>query len=251
MRSFPRCLLALSAIAALGACSSDSSVAPVARPATLDGALGELSLSSVLSGGVATAMPGAAISLTPGNCAFNSVSQSFVCATVTAGGYTVSSSFTLLTASGGAQSAFDQATTAAVRSTSSVSGSQVFNGSTLVTDMTQTLTLSGLLTGVHTLNGTQLVKETDTPSGGVASTMTLATTIADLVLPADPTPGHYPKSGMITTTLTQPAQPGLPAYNFSMAVTFNGTSKVDVTITDAGITQHCTVDLAAKTPSCV
>ena len=250
MRSVSRLIFAASALVALAGCSSDSSVAPVSRPATLDGALGELTLSAIMPAGVTSTFPGAAASLTPNNCAFDAASRSFICATVNGSGYTINSSFDLLNSSGAAQSAFDQATTAAIRTKSTVTGSQVINGETFSTDVAQTLTLSGLLSGVHTLNGTQLLKLTSTPAGGTASTMTVSTTITELVLPAEPGPGRYPRSGTIAQTLSAPGRAGMPALNSSTLITFNGTSKVDVVISFGPVSQHCIVDLAASAPSC-
>lgn len=251
MRTVPRLLLAASALVALSGCSSDSSVAPVAQPTTLDAALGELSLQTIMPSSVTTSSPLALAAIAPAGCAYNAVSQSFACGTVTGNGFTMTSGFTLLTAAGAPQAAFDQATTAAIRTTTALTSSQVMNGETFAADMTQTLTLSGLLSGVHTLNGTQLMHISTTPATGSGTTTTISTAITDLVLPDQPGAGHYPKSGTIAQNISMPVRGTLPAFTASTLVTFNGTSKVTVVISSGGLSQRCTLDLAGSgLPTC-
>lgn len=221
------------------ACGSDSAVAP--RANTLDSALGELSLTSGLPS--ASGMPaGKPPGITPGTCAFDAGSQSFTCPVVSGSGYTVTRSYTLLNASGTPQSAFDPATTAAIRSTSSATGSTTLGGVTTTFDATETRTLSGLLAGAHVLNGTGLSHATTT--GTYASRSTTATTITDVVPPDALGPGNYPKSGSVAMAITDERSFG-PPVTTRITMTFNGTSKVSIVITDAFITQRCTFDLAA------
>src|SRR5678816_1888475 len=85
-------------------------------------------------------------------CAYADGSQSFVCAPFAAKGLTISQSFTLLSSSGASQSAFDRATTNAVRASSITTGTLSEGGTTLTERAGRDLTLSGLISGPHTLN---------------------------------------------------------------------------------------------------
>jgi hypothetical protein len=140
---------------AASACGSDASVAPASTAqTTLDQALGELTLPvlSTAGGSISDLFPGGP--QLGARCAYAPVSQSFVCPPATASGLTINQSFTLLTTSGAKQSAFDHATTESVRMNTAVAGSVSSEGATLTLDGQEELTLSGLVTGRHTINGT-------------------------------------------------------------------------------------------------
>jgi hypothetical protein len=100
----------------------------------------------------------------PSACTYVAASQSFTCPTQTVNGVTITLSYTLLDAAGHPQSSPNIATTAAVRTLSTVKGTLTLLpgnagaiSGTLTLDRTEDMTLSGLLTGVHTLNGTASV----------------------------------------------------------------------------------------------
>lgn len=235
-------LVAVLALLAAGACS-ESSTAPARGPVDLPTALSEMSLTSYLPAG---ATAGGAIPLSSVNaagCAYNGSVQSFVCAPVTTAGLTINSSYTLLSSTGAPLAAFDAATTAAIRSTMTVNGTMGTGTSALQVDERQVMTLSGLLTGQHVLDGTQVAHLT-----GTVSTQrfdeTITTTIAGLVPPDRPGAGAYPRAGTITMTIAGSTIATPSTSGITLVMKFNGTSKVDVTISGLGTTQHCVIDLA-------
>jgi len=242
--------IALAFVAAsLVACGPDSSVAPDHPPADLGAVLGEMTLPS-LAGSLVPGVPAtpAVSALTPSSCAYSAASQSFTCPVVTASGLTFTRSFTLLSASGTPQSQFDPTATAAVRTNTTMAGTVTTSGSTITMDGKDEFTLSGILTGVHTLNGTSLMHVTGTEPGSAAPyAVTISSTIADLVLPATAA-DKWPKSGKVAMDVTDSMQ-GAPG-TLHMTMTFNGTSKVAVTMTSSGLSFSCTVDLASQAPTC-
>ncbi|MDB4884184.1 MAG: hypothetical protein JWL95_2950, partial [Gemmatimonadetes bacterium] len=76
------------------------------------------------------------------------------------------------------------------------------------------------------------------------------TTISNVVLPAHASTSPYPKSGTITVDQAASVAGGT-SLTSRLVKTFNGTSKVVVTLTVDGRTiPGCTIDLASATPSC-
>ncbi len=248
LREF-RALALVIVAASVAACGSDSSTAPDHPPADLNTVLSEMVLPSIASS-LVPGMPAApeTSALSSSSCSYSSASQDFTCPTVTASGLTFTRSFTLLSASGTPQSQFDPAATAAVRTNSALAGTITSDGSTITVDGQDELTLSGILTGVHVLNGTSVmnVHGTDAESTTPYS-MSITTTTANLVLPATPA-DKWPKSGSILMDVTDSMQ-GSP-MTMHMTMTFNGTSKVVVTMSSDGLSVNCTVDLASQSPSC-
>ena len=245
-------LVALVALAAFAGACSDSSTGPGAlQPAELSQVLAELQPSSIgaLSSQISVAPVAGLSAPAPSSCSFDAASKSFLCPNVSVTGITVTRSFMLLDASGNAQSQFDQATTAAVRLKSTFAGTVVSGSSTVTIDQQQESTLSGLLTGVHVLDGTSLGHVNGTIGNGTTSTQitsTVATTIDKLVLPRSSTGAdRFPASGSITVNNSTMIG-ALPAVATSVTITFNGTSKATVTITSNGHTTSCTVDLSAQ-----
>jgi hypothetical protein len=241
------------------ACGSDSSVAPNTPPATLatlEQALTELTLPalSAVGSSVSGLFPEGPV-LGTGSCAYTAESQSFVCTPATAGGVTIEQSFTLLTASGATQSAFDQATTASVTTNTSVTGTEVDESSTITIDGQEELTLSGLLTGPHTLNGSSHVHLAGTFDDGTTNVpldITVTSSITNVVLPANTTLGAqiWPTSGTIVVE-SSGSFADLPPSTSRLTMTFNGTSTVTVTITESGVSQTCKQDLAKPETGCV
>jgi hypothetical protein len=244
-------LAALSAVAALASACSDST-APAVQPADLSTVLAELQPSS-LAGISAQLSPVPIASLsapTPSSCNYDAATKSFICPNVAITGVTVSRNFTLYDANDNPQTAFDKTTTAAVRMQTSASGTVTTGGTTLAVDAQQDVKVSGLLTGIHTLDGTSVAHANGTIGSGTTTTplsSTASVTFSHLVLPRESTgPHRFPASGTITA-LTTATYGALPTVATSVSITFDGTSKAAVTLTVNGLTTHCTVDLSSET----
>lgn len=238
------------AVATLAACGSDSSVAPDHPPADLGTVLSEMTLPAFAGSFVtgAPAVPTAA--LVPSSCSYSAASQSFTCPSVTASGITLTRSFTLLNAAGTPQSQFDPATTAAVRTNSTSAGTIDSPGMTITVDSKDDMTLSGLLSGVHVLNGTSVMHMTGTESGGTTYAMTTNTSIANLVLPATAA-DKWPKSGQIIMDITGSMLDVEGAEGpVRVIMTFNGTSKVAMTMKLGDFSSSCTIDLTQPSAAC-
>lgn len=246
-----RALRALSfvTVAAFAAACSSDSTAPDRQPADLGAVLTEMNVPGV----AATLIPSmpatpSAAAPTPSSCSYEATSQRFYCPTVTASGVTFSRWFTLLNAAGTAQSQFDAATTDAVHMNTSLMGNFTANGSTVSVAGNEDLTLRGLLSGVHTLAGTSLINVTGTDAKvGAPYILSVSTTVNDLVLPSSPA-DKWPKSGSVTIDATHALAGTTTTSHLSAA--FNGTSKVNVSLTSGGITVSCIVDLASQNPGC-
>lgn len=234
-------------------CSSDSSVSPEQElPAELGAVLSEMALPA-LAGLASTLSPvptsGLSAPSTSG-CSFIAASQSFACPPVSVNGLTVTRSFVLLDASGAAQSAFGKTTTAAVRTSTRLTGTLTASGGSLTVDQTQELTLSGLLTGVRVLNGTSEARVVSAGNGGTIApfTATTKTTISNLMLPAARGIGQpaWPTSGTIALDMTTQLPAGGAPVTTRSLITFNGTSEVVVTFDKGGVLERCTIDLAGR-----
>lgn len=241
---------ALVAVAILASACADVT-APAVQPADLNQVLAELQPASVA--GVHSALSPAPVTglaaPVPSSCSYDATAKSFTCPNVTVSGVTVSRRFTLYDASGNAQSSFDRASTAAVRMQTSFTGTVASGGTTMALDQRQDYTLSGLLTGVHTLDGTSLGHVTGTVSNGSTSTpitSTITTTTTGLVLPRSSTGAdRFPAGGTIAA-LTETTIGALPTITTSVLVAFDGTSRAAVTITTGGRTTRCTIDLTRE-----
>jgi hypothetical protein len=245
------------ALAAAVACGGDSATAPTSYPpATLDQALAELSIPALSAGDNSFVDLGAAApSLDPTRCAYSATVQSFVCTPISESGITINQSFTLLTASGAKQSAFDAATTDAVRANTTVAGTLVEQGTSLNLSGQQQITLSGLVSGPHVLNGTSTLTAAGTVVDGTTSypvNITVATSIANLVLPAHESTSSqlWPSSGSVTVDVNGSIGP-VSVSQARTVITFSGTSTVNVTMTGGGVTKSCKVDLTKAAPECV
>ena len=249
----PLRLAALVAAAAFATACSDSPTGPVVGEAPeLSQVLSELQPASLapLASQISAAPITGLDAPNPSSCTYESSTQRFVCPNVAITGITVSRSFTLLDASGNPMSQYDRTATAAVRMMSSFAGTVTSGASSVTVDQTQDVTLSGLLTGVRTLNGTALGHLAGTIGNGTTTTAiasTINTTITNLVLPQSSTgPDRFPKSGVIAVATTSSIG-ALPSFTTNVSITFNGTSKASVVVTGGGATTSCTVDLSAQT----
>ena len=249
-------LLALAVL--MGACSSESSVGPsTQRTTTLSQVLSEMTLpwmaatssvgdkSRALSFGAPVAS----------NCAYSATLQSFACPTATANGLTITQSFTLLDASGKPQSQFDANATAAVRLKSTIAGTPPPTGtSTLSIDQQLDMTVSGLLTSTHVLNGTMtthMTVNTTSVSPAPPTSFDMNMSMSNLVLPPSTSGGSvWPLSGTITEDLTSSDGASGPAFTIHATLTFNGTSKVAAIVTIGGMAQQCTIDLSIGSSTC-
>ena len=248
-RSHALFALALATLAA--ACGSDSSTAPNVQPVTLDQALAELS-GPALSATAASFDVGPALpALVASRCAYESSSQSFACTPLVANGLTVTQGFTLLDAAGAKQAAFDKASTSAVRANTTVAGTLQQGQLQLAVDGEQELTLTGLRTATHTLDGTSRVHVASISGSGLPFETTVNTTITGLKLPAPTADGTrpWPTAGTIVVE-TSNSIGGAPPAVIRATITFSGTSKVAVTLTGPGVSATCTIDLASQAPSC-
>lgn len=254
---FRRHLSALAITAAVVACGGDSSTGPANYPpATLNQALAELSIPALAAGDQSFAVIGtAAPSLDPTKCAYSATVQSFVCTPISESGITINQSFTLLSGSGAKQSAFDAATTDAVRANTTVAGNLVDQGTSLNVTGQQELTLSGLVSGPHVLNGTSSITIAGTIADSTSTypvNFTVSTSIANLVLPVNETGSSqvWPSSGTVTVDVNGSIGP-VSVSQVRTVITFSGTSTVNVTVSGGGLSQSCKVDLTKAAPECV
>lgn len=246
----PHAVLALALATLAAACGSDSSTSPSVQPVTLDQALAELSTPAI-SGAAASFVGGPDLpALAASRCAYQSSSQSFACTPIVVSGLTVTQSFTLLDANGASQPAFDQATTSAVRANTSLAGTIQDGSEQFSIDGEQQLTLSGLRTATHTLDGTSTLHLASVGSDLPFET-TVSMTITGLkLLPPNAEGTHpWPAAGTIVIQNSS-SLGGAPAAVVRATFTFTGTSKVGVTITGPGVSEKCTIDLASQAPSC-
>jgi hypothetical protein len=231
-------------LALAGACS-DSTGPSNDPPADLNQVLAELQPSWLASSvSMMSPVPVPAFSApVPSSCSYDGASKSFVCPNVSVSGITASRSFTLFDASGTPQAAFDRTTTAAVQLKSAFAGTVTSGLTTLVVDQQQDVTLSGLLTGVHTLDGTSLLHMTGSYGTGATAipiSTTVSTKITKLVLPRSSSGSQWPQSGTIAASIAD-AELGAP---MTVTIAFNGTSKATMTISMGGFTTTSTIDLA-------
>jgi hypothetical protein len=270
-RSTSRALIAALAAALVAGCGSDSPNEPATQQQqhTLDVAaiLSEMSIgragtvpgaSTVLALPATVGVPTIALSA----CPFSASGQGFTCPTVTSGGLTFDISYFLYDASGHAQSAADAATTASVRTvvdtkgTTSVPSANGVSGTVVIVDHSD-MTMSGLLTPPHTLNGNgtshyDLTLTGATPLHAVID-MTSATRNVVLPTQSDTSSPAFPLSGTITTdskTVTSIASIGTVTATAHSVITFNGSGKATIVYTtslSAAVTT-CTVDLTGKSP---
>lgn len=246
-------LTALLAVAV--ACGGDSLSGPAQAPAELTQVLLEMNPPSVsVATSTLSGMPMmSAGPMSASSCTYAADSQSFVCPAVTGHGLTANRSFYLLDASGHPQSQYDAHTTDGVRSIMSVSGTIGPDSVQLTMNDRSDMTLTGLLSGRHVLNGVQTTDMSGKAGmmmGGGSSTFTThtVTTTHDLVLPG--AGEQYPKSGTITMDMTSELS-GESVELMRMLLTFNGTNRVDVATTMGSFTTHCTIDLSSRFPFCM
>jgi hypothetical protein len=246
-------LASLVAAGVLATSCSDSSTGPdKTPPVDLTEALAEAN--TLVAGTTALIplpMPSLSTAPVPSSCSYVASSQSFVCAPITRSGVTFSSSYKLFTATNTPQSQFDAATTAAVESIFDASGT--IGTGAAATSMTehQDMTLSGLLTGPHVLNGVSTLHLTGTgPIPTDALDLLVTTTTAGLTLPNRNAGSQWPTAGTITSVFTDKSFSSMP-FTSTIAMKFNGTSTVALTLTSDGVSKSCSMDLTStQFPAC-
>jgi hypothetical protein len=268
-RSTLRSLVAGVSAALVVGCGSDSPSGPSTSGKTLDLA----TVMSQMSIGRVGSIPGASVvmslpattgmpTLVPSACAFSPTAQGFTCPTVTSNGLTFDISYFLYDVAGKPQSAADANTTASVRTvvdtkgTTTVPPTNGTSGSVSITDHSD-MTMSGLLTSTHTLNGNGTSRYDMTLSGSTplhaVIDMTTATTNVVIPTPADANTPAWPTSGTIASdSKTVATITGLGSITTTShtVITFNGTSTATIVFTSSvsGATSTCTLDLTGKTP---
>lgn len=252
-----RVLWLVVAAASLAACGDGT--APARPDATVDSLLADVSAIDSYSAMGTTMLgvpPVPTTRTASAACVFVAASQSFECPPVTSGGMTAKRTYQLLDATGKPQSAFDQATTAAIRTIMDLSGTMVPREGT-TPPFTVTIashsdqTLSGLLTSTRTVNGTGNSTATIT-SQGTTFTVTSTQKTESLVLPARGSASPYPSSGKITVATTMPGLLGTGTRTSTMVMTYNGTSTMTMTMTTDGRTITCLIDMSkpGTPPTC-
>ena len=250
-------LLTLAAAALLAGCGADSGVTPTNTPPTLDEVFKEMSLPAISSASNAAAgVEGASLPLgttVPTGCTYASTSQSFVCAPITTNGVTITQNYQLLNSAGTPLSLFDANALAGVRVQGTIAGSESNADGTFTLNGSQDQTLSGLQTSTHVLNGTSSFTLSATTGTGTSGTqpftITMKTTTTALVIPSSTAANTYPTSGTIALDETEVLS-GLPSITSHVVLTFNGTSKVKITVDGVALPGCSTIDLSSATPGC-
>ena len=262
-----RLLILVASTIALAGCQSDDTTGPSSdNGLDLSALISEIGMGS---GGVAGVMAAngypvnTAPPLVPSTCQYSASTQGFTCATITSSGLTINASYFLLDAAGHFQSQPDPATTAALRTVTDISGTTSLDRSGTAGSMTimqhQDMTLSGLLTGAHMLNGTSTLHSdlTLTAPGAMHMVVDQTSVTANVTLPKAGSASPWPTSGTVTsdgTTVTESGSQSLASTTHSV-LTFAGSGTVTVasTITTGGVpfTITCTINLAgASAPVC-
>lgn len=250
--------IALAMIGVAAAACSDSPTGPGSRTLDLSSLLAEMSPSSVSSATAFAMSRAGPLSVVtpafdPGQCTYTAASGFFVCPTLTTDGLTVTRMYRLIDAAGNSQLALD-AQTSAIETKMTVKGtpispSQFSTGGPMTIDGSSDMTLSGIGTDKHTLNGvstTTLSGSFDVNGTSVPIRSTVVQTTTNLVLPNAKAGQRWPQSGtmafdetsnFLSTSLNTPETTHL-------VMTFNGTSIVTVTITDPFGTSTCHFDMS-------
>jgi hypothetical protein len=245
---------------AVAACSDNpTSPATVSNALDLTALLAEMSPASVNTAvhfgipmGGMMSIEGPAFD--PVRCPFDAQTEFFVCSTVTANGMTFTRMFRLIDAAGSRQSKLDTQTSA-IETKRTMKGSPTNPDGeplapTFTLDGSSDMTLTGIGTDQHTLNGTSTATMAGTigVNGITVPSLNSATaTTKDLVLRNSKAGQTWPRSGTITFDeryyFTYPDGSLTPASS-NVTMAFDGTNVVTVTITDPFGTVTCHFDMA-------
>lgn len=259
---FSRIVVATAAALFAAACSDSPSSPTTSSSLDVGAALAEIGRGTptAVRGEMGASALGAGAPIVPSACSYVAATQNFSCPPVNANGLTITVSYTLLDAAGHSQSTPDAATTAAIRTVSTVKGTTTVSGAssftgTLTIDRTDDMTLSGLLSGVHTLNGTGAgTSESVLTINGlnVHTSTTDRSTTTNVVLPRSGSGSAWPVSGTIASDQTLVSATGSSpslTTNIHTVVTFNGSSNITLVVTVGGTTINCTLNLSNPAPS--
>ena len=250
-----------------GCRSSDSTGPSSGHTLDLSSLIGEMGIASVGAAGTASGAVGIGgvgmptmPPVVPSSCQYSASIQGFTCATFTSNGITVDATFFLLDAAGHFQSQPDAATTAAIRTVTDLKGTmsldQVGGTGSMTLSNHQDMTLSGLLTDTHVLNGSATSHSDITLSApsslhGVTDSKTVTANVAMSKS------SRWPTSGTITTDATTTSQFGSQSVTGTThsVLTFNGSSIVTMTTTitagSSPFSTTCKIDLSgASVPVC-
>jgi hypothetical protein len=191
---------------------------------------------------------GAAVALPSPNttsCSYQIATQEFDCTPVTVSGITVARTYQLLDASGHPLSIADPTSLASIRAVTNVTGTFVPASPGAIQSITvnrhEDMTLGGLRTASHVLNGTM----TQTLSFGSTTTTPFTSsetsTTSNLVLPSPTAAQKWPVGGTITTDRTLSSGAVITSHE---VLTFNGTSVIAFAHTSGGVTVNCTFNMA-------
>ncbi|MGE5102398.1 MAG: hypothetical protein ACM3SX_20625 [Deltaproteobacteria bacterium] len=264
-----RSLIATASVALVAGCGSDSPSSP-SRTLDLSAVLSQMSLgrvSSVPGASAVISLPATAgvPTIVPSACTYSPTLQGFACPTTSSGGLTFDIAYFLYDAAGHTQSQADANTTASVRTVVDAKGtvtlpqSSGLTGTVVVADHND-MTMSGLLTTMHTLNGTGTSHYDLTLTGNPSlhSVIDMTTVTKDLTFAnqSDGTSPAWPSSGTITTdskNATALGTLGAVTTSSHAVITFNGTSTATIVFTTSATTTvtTCKIDLTGKTaPVC-
>lgn len=240
---------------ALAACS-DNPTGPSTGTPELSALLAEVS-SPTISSATRAILPTGISQMTvpaidPGRCPYSASTGFFVCPDVVVNGMTITRMFRLIDAAGNSQSKPDGQTSAlesvnTVKGTMSPPAGFASNGTVALNDSSD-MTLSGIRTEQHTLNGFSKGTMVGTfTSNGVTVPLNnvLTQTTNNVVLPNAKAGQKWPQSGSITIDDSSDIDAvGSSVVTTHVVMTFNGTSIVTVTFTDTFGTTTCHFDMA-------
>jgi hypothetical protein len=246
--------LACAAILPFAACSLDST-GPAAEDAYVSTLLSEIGITG-MAGSVGGVVMIPQASRGPADCSYVASNQRFVCAPFSLGnGLTITREYAFYDEAGTPLPAADRARIASLRQWTHVSGTLTGMNSDLVgsstIDRRDDMTLSGLLTSRHTLNGTAAgtVSRRATVDGATSTILyAQADTTREVVFatPSAATPSQpsWPLGGSITSWTRFTGIPGAPETVFGHRIEFSGTSVITMTSWTPFGTRTCTIDLA-------
>jgi hypothetical protein len=193
------------------------------------------------------------------NCAYDASTGRVKCSPQTRDGLTVTRSVAYTDAGGATQQAFDSTTTNTVNVQIAVQGTrQGRDGDSRTVDASSDRTVSGLADGSsqRTVDGTSAGRETTSGSDSVGTftaVRVIGDTVQHVVAPNQTDGATYPTAGTIVRSMqvTATYQGQTPTSSSRReVVTFDGSTRAAVVITQDGETQHCTLDLSSRQLSC-
>jgi hypothetical protein len=194
----------------------------------------------------------------PSACTFSASTGIVTCPTETRGGLTITRTAIFKTASGTAQASFDS-TTNSVTNHIEVAGTITRRDSIKTTVSHKSdQTVTGFVKGStqRTVNGTSAGTESTTGTDS-SGTFTVARVVGDttsgLIIPLSTSGPSFPTAGSIIrsmqVTLTYSGKSPVTASRREV-VTYDGSGRATIVITQNGTTKNCTVQLPHGRPTC-